>query len=59
MTSSKNTAILIIAEIQAADGVRTKQICHALGITVDQFRAATPYIKADCELIKLNWRMKP
>lgn len=58
MTHSKDTVALIIAEITASDGLRTKQICHALGITTDQFQAATPYIKSECERVKLEWFAK-
>jgi hypothetical protein len=58
MTSSRDIANMAILHIQAMPASSKKQICQALGITADQFQAATPYIRGKCELILCRWYVK-
>lgn len=58
MKSSKDIANLVIAHIKANPAATKKQICYVCSITPDQFQAATPYIKSECERIKTEWYEK-
>lgn len=55
---SRVHAILAIKHIKRIPYSTTREICEALSITPAQFQAATPYIKSECERVKLEWYMK-
>lgn len=58
MKSSREIANRAVAHIKANPGARKTQICAALGISGDQFQAATPYIKSECERVGTQWFIK-
>ena len=58
MTPSKATAERVIAAIKSNPYETKRWLCDRLRITSGQFQAATPYIKAECERVNLEWFMK-
>lgn len=58
MKSSREIANLAIAHIKANPSATKKQVCHKERITADQFQAATPYIKSECERVGTKWFVK-
>jgi hypothetical protein len=58
LKNSKDIATSVINYIKRNPSVTKKEVCHVLRITPDQFQAATPYIKTQCERIKTEWYVK-
>ena len=53
----KENAQRIIELIKSNDGIETKQICHILELTVNQFVCAQPLVESHCYRLKKKWRM--
>lgn len=58
MKSSREIANRAVAHIKANPCSTKKEICRRLNITTDQFQAATPYIKSECERVGTQWFIK-